>query len=269
MGAGADSASRRSLWQAILAGFWGAGRCTRPSLPPRISASHPSLRRLCFPAPPAPPKPRLNRSATRSAQSARRWWCRRSSCGARRVPRSLQEPLFSGQLHASLREKGSALREGAAAARGCWLLCAATGALSAAPPSTSPPATQTVLKPAQKVYRLPDVWVRPNFGGKGRKVPGALEAHANGFRYQNAKARPRGALFGGFLSQGFGGSGRGVGPGACRRRRVSLRCRGLPAPALPPPLVSPSLPPPPFTTALHPYIHIHPTYVPYRARRWT
>ena len=35
----------------------------------------------------------------------------------------------------------------------------------------------------QRVYRLPDLWVRPGLGGRGRKIPGALEAHANGFRW--------------------------------------------------------------------------------------
>jgi len=34
----------------------------------------------------------------------------------------------------------------------------------------------------QRVFRLPDLWVRPGLGGKGRKMPGALEAHHNGFR---------------------------------------------------------------------------------------
>jgi len=38
-----------------------------------------------------------------------------------------------------------------------------------------------------KSFVLPEVWVRPPFGGKGRKVTGSLESHANGFRYQNPK----------------------------------------------------------------------------------
>lgn len=38
-----------------------------------------------------------------------------------------------------------------------------------------------------RVYALPDVWIRPAFGGKGRKVAGTLEAHANGFRYTSPK----------------------------------------------------------------------------------
>ena len=37
------------------------------------------------------------------------------------------------------------------------------------------------------MYTLPDVWIRPPFGGKGRKVTGQLEAHANGFRYTSPK----------------------------------------------------------------------------------
>jgi len=37
-------------------------------------------------------------------------------------------------------------------------------------------------------YTLPDVWVRPQpAGGKGRRVAGALEAHANGFRYSSPR----------------------------------------------------------------------------------
>ena len=37
------------------------------------------------------------------------------------------------------------------------------------------------------MYTLNDVWIRPNFGGKGRKVTGQLEAHTNGFRYSSPK----------------------------------------------------------------------------------
>ncbi|XP_068662318.1 FACT complex subunit SPT16 [Aristolochia californica] len=39
-----------------------------------------------------------------------------------------------------------------------------------------------------KPMRLPDLWIRPPFGGRGRKLPGTLEAHVNGFRY--ATSRP-------------------------------------------------------------------------------
>lgn len=38
-----------------------------------------------------------------------------------------------------------------------------------------------------RLYSLPDVWIRPAFGGKGRKMAGTLEAHANGFRYTSPK----------------------------------------------------------------------------------
>ena len=40
----------------------------------------------------------------------------------------------------------------------------------------------------KRVYKLPDVWMRPGPPGKGRKVPGTLEAHANGFRWVGAIA---------------------------------------------------------------------------------
>lgn len=46
---------------------------------------------------------------------------------------------------------------------------------------------QEKLIRGKRVYRLPDLWVRPGLGGRGRKIPGALEAHANGFRYMNPK----------------------------------------------------------------------------------
>ena len=38
-----------------------------------------------------------------------------------------------------------------------------------------------------RVYALNDVWIRLPFGGKGRKMTGQLEAHANGFRYSSPK----------------------------------------------------------------------------------
>ncbi|KAH7421678.1 hypothetical protein KP509_13G070600 [Ceratopteris richardii] len=39
--------------------------------------------------------------------------------------------------------------------------------------------------------RLSDLWIRPAFGGKGRKLSGMLEAHVNGFRYSTMKADER------------------------------------------------------------------------------
>ncbi|KAG2482945.1 hypothetical protein HYH03_018170 [Edaphochlamys debaryana] len=46
---------------------------------------------------------------------------------------------------------------------------------------------QEKLVRGKKIFKLPDLWMRPAFPGKGRKVPGSLEAHANGFRYQTPK----------------------------------------------------------------------------------
>ena len=43
------------------------------------------------------------------------------------------------------------------------------------------------LRVQGRVYALNDVWIRPPFGGKGRKMTGQLEAHANGFRYSSPK----------------------------------------------------------------------------------
>ena len=39
----------------------------------------------------------------------------------------------------------------------------------------------------QRVVVLKDVWMRPAFVGKGRKMSGQLEAHTNGFRYKTPK----------------------------------------------------------------------------------
>jgi nucleosome binding factor SPN SPT16 subunit len=46
---------------------------------------------------------------------------------------------------------------------------------------------EKLIRSKSRIYTLPDVWVRPAFGGKGRKVTGTLEAHANGFRYTSPK----------------------------------------------------------------------------------
>lgn len=46
-----------------------------------------------------------------------------------------------------------------------------------------------------RIYALPDVWIRPAFGGKGRKVTGTLEAHANGFRYTSPKGEELDVLY--------------------------------------------------------------------------
>ncbi|CAI0465618.1 unnamed protein product [Linum tenue] len=42
-----------------------------------------------------------------------------------------------------------------------------------------------------KPIRLSDLWIRPVFGGRGRKQPGTLEAHLNGFRYSTSRQDER------------------------------------------------------------------------------
>ncbi|KAI4378078.1 hypothetical protein MLD38_015615 [Melastoma candidum] len=42
-----------------------------------------------------------------------------------------------------------------------------------------------------KPIRLSDLWIRPVFGGRGRKLPGTLEAHLNGFRYSTTRQDER------------------------------------------------------------------------------
>ena len=48
-------------------------------------------------------------------------------------------------------------------------------------------AQEKLVKAAGRAPTLPDVWVRPPLGGKGRRVTGTLEAHVNGFRYASPK----------------------------------------------------------------------------------
>ena len=38
-----------------------------------------------------------------------------------------------------------------------------------------------------RMFVLKDVWIRPVFGGKGRKMTGVLEAHQNGFHYHTPR----------------------------------------------------------------------------------
>ncbi|KAF6251518.1 global transcription factor [Scenedesmus sp. NREL 46B-D3] len=55
--------------------------------------------------------------------------------------------------------------------------------------------SQDKLVRGKRVFRLPDLWVRPVLGGKGRKMPGTLEAHQNGFRcgpWRAAAGQPQG-----------------------------------------------------------------------------
>ncbi|KAJ7963221.1 FACT complex subunit SPT16 [Quillaja saponaria] len=42
-----------------------------------------------------------------------------------------------------------------------------------------------------KPLRLTDLWIRPVFGGRGRKLPGTLEAHVNGFRFSTTRPDER------------------------------------------------------------------------------
>nr|XP_043628802.1 FACT complex subunit SPT16-like [Erigeron canadensis]XP_043628810.1 FACT complex subunit SPT16-like [Erigeron canadensis] len=42
-----------------------------------------------------------------------------------------------------------------------------------------------------KPIRLTDLWIRPTFPGRGRKLPGTLEAHDNGFRYSTSRSDER------------------------------------------------------------------------------
>ncbi|KAI3445461.1 hypothetical protein Pfo_002126 [Paulownia fortunei] len=42
-----------------------------------------------------------------------------------------------------------------------------------------------------KPIRLHDLWIRPTFGGRARKLTGTLEAHMNGFRYSTSRADQR------------------------------------------------------------------------------
>ncbi|KAF5454235.1 hypothetical protein F2P56_023915 [Juglans regia] len=42
-----------------------------------------------------------------------------------------------------------------------------------------------------KPMRLSDLWIRPPFGGRGRKLTGSLEAHTNGFRYSTSRPDER------------------------------------------------------------------------------
>ncbi|GJP78485.1 hypothetical protein CLOP_g8779 [Closterium sp. NIES-67] len=51
--------------------------------------------------------------------------------------------------------------------------------------------------------RLPDLWIRPSFGGKGRKLTGSLEAHLNGFRYSTAKPDERVEVMYGNIKHAF------------------------------------------------------------------
>ncbi|KAI4310916.1 hypothetical protein MLD38_035861 [Melastoma candidum] len=54
-----------------------------------------------------------------------------------------------------------------------------------------------------KPIRLSDLWIRPVFGGRGRKIPGTLEAHLNGFRYSTTRHEERVDIMFGNIKHAF------------------------------------------------------------------
>ncbi|XP_010276527.1 PREDICTED: FACT complex subunit SPT16-like [Nelumbo nucifera] len=54
-----------------------------------------------------------------------------------------------------------------------------------------------------KPIRLSDLWIRPVFGGRGRKIPGTLEAHVNGFRYSTSRPDERVDIMFGNIKHAF------------------------------------------------------------------
>ncbi|CAI9101356.1 OLC1v1038659C1 [Oldenlandia corymbosa var. corymbosa] len=54
-----------------------------------------------------------------------------------------------------------------------------------------------------KPVRLSDLWIRPVFGGRGRKLSGTLEAHVNGFRYSTSRADERVDIMFGNIKHAF------------------------------------------------------------------
>lgn len=54
-----------------------------------------------------------------------------------------------------------------------------------------------------KPIRLSDLWIRPSFGGRGRKLTGSLEAHTNGFRYSTSRPDERVDILYGNIKHAF------------------------------------------------------------------
>ncbi|KAF3454725.1 hypothetical protein FNV43_RR05173 [Rhamnella rubrinervis] len=54
-----------------------------------------------------------------------------------------------------------------------------------------------------KPIRLSDLWIRPPFGGRGRKLPGTLEAHVNGFRFSTTRPDERVEVMFGNIKHAF------------------------------------------------------------------
>ncbi|KAK9292165.1 hypothetical protein L1049_020124 [Liquidambar formosana] len=54
-----------------------------------------------------------------------------------------------------------------------------------------------------KPIRLSDLWIRPPFGGRGRKLTGTLEGHTNGFRYSTSRPDERVDIMFGNIKHAF------------------------------------------------------------------
>lgn len=54
-----------------------------------------------------------------------------------------------------------------------------------------------------KPMRLPDLWIRPAFGGRGRKLTGTLEGHVNGFRFSTSRSDERVEIMYGNIKHAF------------------------------------------------------------------
>ncbi|CAI9765250.1 unnamed protein product [Fraxinus pennsylvanica] len=54
-----------------------------------------------------------------------------------------------------------------------------------------------------KPIKLYDLWIRPAFGGRARKLPGSLEAHMNGFRYSTSRPDERVDIMYGNIKHAF------------------------------------------------------------------
>ncbi|PWA95409.1 peptidase M24, structural domain-containing protein [Artemisia annua] len=54
-----------------------------------------------------------------------------------------------------------------------------------------------------KPLKLIDLWIRPPFPGRGRKLPGTLECHENGFRYSTSRSNERVDILFGNIKHAF------------------------------------------------------------------
>ena len=101
------------------------------------------------------------------------------------------EPASRYSTASLVKELAFRVADGKAAARVVAEIKALRAQVAARDKETAERATlvkqEKLIKAATRPPSLPDVWVRPPLGGKGRRVPGQLEAHANGFRYSSPK----------------------------------------------------------------------------------